>query len=88
MKGIREYRVIEQVGHDILELEANALPDLDVFHDTKVHVPIRQTAEHANASGVGVQAKNRRTKRGQCCVGVGKQVEPVSASVTAGVGVE
>jgi len=36
LKGIREYRVVEQIGDDILELEANALPDLDVLHDAWV----------------------------------------------------
>ena len=60
LKGIREYRVIEQVGHDILELEANALPDLDVFHDTKVHVPIRQTAGRSNSLISGVETENWR----------------------------
>jgi len=33
-KGIREYRVVEQIGDDILELKANALHNLDVLHDS------------------------------------------------------
>ena len=54
---IRKHRVVEQVGDDILELQADALRDMNVFHQPHIHVPVRETTEHANAAGIGVEPK-------------------------------
>ncbi len=42
-RGVRicEHRMVERVGYDILELQADALYDTKVFHHSHVHVPIR-----------------------------------------------
>ncbi len=64
---IFEHGMVEQVGNGVFELElgVNPLPDLDVFGDPHVYVPIHQTGEHADAADAGVEAQDRRTERAE-----------------------
>src|ERR1700693_1158877 len=80
--------MVEDVSDDILKLQTNALPDLYVLHQTQVHIPVHQAADHADATGPCVKTKNRRTESVQHGVSVREDVEPGSAGVAADVGVQ
>ena len=60
-RRIREHRVVEHVGKDILELEADPLHDTNILDQPHVNVPVGQAAEHANSAGVRVETQNCRT---------------------------
>ena len=72
---IREDGVVEHVGDDIFEPQADLFCDMNIFHHSHVHVPVHQSAEHAKATRVAVETQNRRTKGAQQGVRIGKDVE-------------
>jgi hypothetical protein len=59
---IREDGVVEHVGDDMLELQADTFRDTNVLYQSHVHVPVHQSAEHANATNVPIETQNRRAK--------------------------
>src|ERR1700693_5553348 len=82
-RGVRicEHRVVEYVGDDVLELQADALYDMNVFHHSHVHVPVRQATEHANAASPGVETQNWGTKGVQYAIGIRIDVELPSITI-------
>ena len=73
--GIIEYRVIEDVVGDELELGVNPLPDLDVLGHPHIHIPVTQAADHRSVAARSlVQAQDRVTNGGEEGGWIGKDV--------------
>jgi hypothetical protein len=72
---IEEHGVIEHVGDDILEFETSTLVDLNVFHHSQVHIPIREATDLPDAACTVVYAQDWVTKRGKEASWVRKGIE-------------
>ena len=57
-RWIREDGVVEHVGDDVLEPQADSFCDMNVLYHSQVHVPVRQATEHAKATRVVVETEN------------------------------
>ena len=53
--------MIEHVGEDDLSFRFKPLGQLDVFLDAQIHIPLRQSTELSDPSGLVVDTEYRRT---------------------------
>ena len=63
---VEEDGMVEKVYDDHLELEIEALHNLEVLSNAHVHVPVGKAAYHAPTAVLGVQTKYRLTELIEC----------------------